>query len=1132
MAWIARCLCLFLLCASAVHAAEDGLPLPPLREPRIAAPSIDGAWVTRNGTRIDITQQGDRIELRSASGRVYSGTLKGRRLDLAHAYAAPTDAGMSEALRAALRDARATFVGDVAADGQSIEARLTEVEVRPDARGTAIADRRETRTDVTLTRYKPPAEIVAVFVAADQTAQRNGLVLYKHPSNDSFGRAQRNLLVVGRNLPRRYAEAKVESSDPEIDYTILRLPSDPPERYADDVQSAIALMNRALDRDLAAKVLGMERMLVRASFGRKVLPGTKTFTLNGQSRRWRLAFGDTRGDLRFVRAIDEQRYEPTDEVFLPETISIELRVSAKLEIDPIRVIVQPQGAAGGAPLVLPAAPVSEQRSRDGDYVVRYRTPPIQVAEARGNAPAPANVQRVIAAAQDKLVARLENPELLMASPAQGSLFTGSAATPDQVSAAATVRRTPNELGVLWKDALTTAAQCAGKPVHDFSQLPGQEAAEITNYILFTTDDLARRILTQRPFYERKLSVKVSDHAAMLLLRAEFVRLMQEQAARLPSLADEATLRGFRQLIKPYADSEAFPLSHLRVTPPPGGARGCGPASLDVAFGQVLQRLVSPALNVFRDSCPFPFAFNETFLERTFGADRAAADRWALGAVKEGFDTYRSAVDRTITKAKSIGNCQVEELVKLTGYDFTPVADRLLPKLVRLEESNRTVTWVPDRPARSAVVGLDSLAKAVRDQKNYSDLDTQCIVMTAGVVAAVPALVSGAPLAALAAGVGNFAIASTDAALQIRDYVEREREVDRATGASLVLGTERLSAAELQRTSVWQIAVALANVGMASAEVLGALSQVNRAAAVARGSKLVSQVESGGTAALRRLSDAEKRDVLLFIADAELTKAARGEGALSGLQRSGLKAGHALDADPRVAAELARLNGLDPGDAVGREIKRLIDRDRDAVDRAHRIGAGELGADGVNPAAVGNYSPAQLRRKAEILRAAGYSSDEIRLLMESRVVGVEPPRFSTPFDIAGLNKRPTDGWLRTPGNEAVNVGSPTVRPQDRMLRQQEFITDTLDRLRIPPGGSRGAEAGLREALSHAEGEAARVANDLAKKGITEAFLDINNPRGPCDACKHWVESMLPPDFRLTVRWGDGPGNQRVYIGLQR
>ena len=67
-------------------------------------------------------------------------------------------------------------------------------------------------------------------------------------------------------------------------------------------------------------------------------------------------------------------------------------------------------------------------------------------------------------------------------------------------------------------------------------------------------------------------------------------------------------------------------------------------------------------------------------------------------------------------------------------------------------------------------------------------------------------------------------------------------------------------------------------------------------------------------------------------------------------------------------------------------RSLSFRQRMLVQRAHRVGAGRLGADRKTPARIGNYSFRQLLRKARILKRAGFDRAERRALMKRGVVG--------------------------------------------------------------------------------------------------------------------------------------------------
>lgn len=67
-------------------------------------------------------------------------------------------------------------------------------------------------------------------------------------------------------------------------------------------------------------------------------------------------------------------------------------------------------------------------------------------------------------------------------------------------------------------------------------------------------------------------------------------------------------------------------------------------------------------------------------------------------------------------------------------------------------------------------------------------------------------------------------------------------------------------------------------------------------------------------------------------------------------------------------------------------RKLTAKEISSINSAHFVGMNELGKDG-SPAGLFNYSHRQLARKARILKQAGFSSSEIRSLMEKKIVGV-------------------------------------------------------------------------------------------------------------------------------------------------
>ena len=78
--------------------------------------------------------------------------------------------------------------------------------------------------------------------------------------------------------------------------------------------------------------------------------------------------------------------------------------------------------------------------------------------------------------------------------------------------------------------------------------------------------------------------------------------------------------------------------------------------------------------------------------------------------------------------------------------------------------------------------------------------------------------------------------------------------------------------------------------------------------------------------------------------------------------------------------VARLNRAES--VLNRE---LSEKQAQGILKAHKVGRGEIGRNG-RPAKAGNYTTEQLLRKTRILKQSGFTSEEIRTLMENKVVG--------------------------------------------------------------------------------------------------------------------------------------------------
>lgn len=126
-------------------------------------------------------------------------------------------------------------------------------------------------------------------------------------------------------------------------------------------------------------------------------------------------------------------------------------------------------------------------------------------------------------------------------------------------------------------------------------------------------------------------------------------------------------------------------------------------------------------------------------------------------------------------------------------------------------------------------------------------------------------------------------------------------------------------------------------------------------------------------------------------------------------------------------------------------KSLSEPQIQAIINAHNIGTGEPGRDG-SPAAVGNYTYIQLLQKTRILRQAGFTQNEVRTLMENKIVGIDisgkelfndKPTNISPSVVAileiglrVLNKK----FSEVPNAELLKMGEETKREIDKVVSQ--------------------------------------------------------------------------------------------------
>ncbi|NOX73793.1 MAG: hypothetical protein GXP03_09305, partial [Alphaproteobacteria bacterium] len=288
--------------------------------------------------------------------------------------------------------------------------------------------------------------------------------------------------------------------------------------------------------------------------------------------------------------------------------------------------------------------------------------------------------------------------------------------------------------------------------------------------------------------------------------------------------------------------------------------------------------------------------------------------------------FVKAIDASIARAKSIGNCDTDGLLQLTGHGFDVLVATLEPKLMRSrfnKELNR-LEIEPDTLGRAWVRGLATTAAAVRTQREYSSVDTDFSVAIAAVILSGGAsALFGEGLAGMAAALAvDMAASSITTPATWLEYLRSQKELEFALGAAAVLGVDRLDTAELEAVDWYDAALAtyleVAGIALGAAGDSIAAIKAARGGAlsdmVARGEKLAASLAGDGA---RKLSVKEAADLGAFLSQAKNTALKSGTGALSDVQKNALAAVEEASSATRLVDDLPPPRTLaSAGDADG------------------------------------------------------------------------------------------------------------------------------------------------------------------------------------------------------------------------
>jgi hypothetical protein len=244
------------------------------------------------------------------------------------------------------------------------------------------------------------------------------------------------------------------------------------------------------------------------------------------------------------------------------------------------------------------------------------------------------------------------------------------------------------------------------------------------------------------------------------------------------------------------------------------------------------------------------------------AKQAAALRRPSAPASAPFDVEK--VQAAVKRAVDAGDCNLEELLVLAGQDAPAVLARVLPRLVKADDTGR---WVADRVAQGFVRSLHIPAAAVRALEELAAIDDAYKAMALAVVT----LGAGAALElGGAAAAGGYAILAGDAidiavfgTKSVQRYLNGERQYAYAQGATPILGSDAfLGEAAATRESAFMTAVGLIAPGVSGA--FGArhirnLQAANRGRAILE--KNLSALDD-----LSRLSETKRLDLAAYYQD--------------------------------------------------------------------------------------------------------------------------------------------------------------------------------------------------------------------------------------------------------------------------
>tara|TARA_R110001592_G_scaffold363371_1_gene685743 strand:+ start:375745 stop:379671 length:3927 start_codon:yes stop_codon:yes gene_type:complete len=692
----------------------------------------------------------------------------------------------------------------------------------------------------------------------------------------SEGNKTRYIFVLGEDLPHRRSDRiEIESLDEDVDYYLYELRSSyqkrggpgkadtywPDEGYKlveQRVKSGKANYKPEADDDF---------LILEATLKPGVTPGYKALKINGVETAWLLRFGDHQATMGFARdltldlrdqvGLDQKQipveYEQTDLVYRQEQVVLEIRTQGHLPIEEFRILV---GKNGQMMKFGDDRGLLAKRSSNPANPNIYHTAPIYLINKGEQNLYPPDAITIEVTARDKLQAALGGAQILnLQTPLVQAQVLGN---PTEVLKAVQGGRA--RPGRLWREAVLRAAQCAGIEGAQSiatSEMSRLQADEYTDFNVSTIWRDVETLLQTR--------INIGEHAGSIMMRPMFIAMMKQSLAYYETELDDTAVMGLRRELESAVLYDRHALENVIILAPKGG------------------------------SIALATTFYDTHMEREYGLSSAALATYQVKAMREARSALASALKKSIKKAEQTDECNVRDMLFLTGFGWQNVQRRTHATLMKLKNvreifndaTGKTVirqraNWVADRQARARVANVALYAQMLKRQEDLSDDEWDNFLITVSLLSLPIGI--GAEFLAIESAVAGVALLDASD-LIVNLYQESEKQVGEhvelefARGASAVIGSSRFDKAVAQDSS---IVISYFKTILSASQVANSIASLSSAArlerSVRRANRVVNRMYANKASVgdiLPRLSASEKVDIFRAIMRTRSRRAALG-----------------------------------------------------------------------------------------------------------------------------------------------------------------------------------------------------------------------------------------------------------------